>query len=185
MAFVFWSEHVYNLQLSWKCAEKSKLQDFYGYFFRATDMFTWTPPSRCFSTYKTWFLKIHPTFFHPTTFKSSEKETHYICHCPIFFWKTEPNFCCLPSSPQKNMNLVVKLGSLLVHYSPFLKYSSIYTKLTTSILHFCFQNELFQLNFEFLALKKGGMWTFLCIKSVVFQICLFPSFLWAIFLPQS
>lgn len=87
----------------------------------ATDMFTWTPPSRCFSTYKTWFLKIHPTFFHPTTFKSSEKETHYICHCPIFFWKTEPNFCCLPSSPQKNMNLVVKLGSLLVHYSPFFK----------------------------------------------------------------
>ena len=58
----------------------------------ATDMFTWTPP-RCYSTYKTWFLKIHPTFFHPTTFKSSEKETHYICHCPIFFWKTEPNFC--------------------------------------------------------------------------------------------
>ena len=151
----------------------------------ATDMFTWTPPPRCYSTYKTWFLKIHPTFFHPTTFKSSEKETHYICHCPIFFWKTEPNFCCLPSSPQKNMNLVVKLGSLLVHYSPFLKYSSIYKKRTTSILHFCFQNKLFQLNFEFLALKKGGMWTFLCIKSVVFQICLFPSFLWAIFLPQS
>ena len=146
MAFFFWSERVYDLA---KNVPRNPSYRIFMDISFSTDLFTWTPG--CYSTHKAWFLKFTLLFFIQQLSNPLRKKPITFATALFFFWKTEPNFCCLPSSPQKNMNLVVKLGSLLVHYSPFLKYSSIYKKLTTSILHFCFQNELFQLNFEFLA----------------------------------
>ena len=86
----FWSEHVYD-----SAENVLRNPSFTGFLWIFLSLPTCLHELLGVIPHKAWFLKIHPTFFHPTTFKSSEKETHYICHCPIFFWKTEPNFCCL------------------------------------------------------------------------------------------
>ena len=78
--------------------------------------------------------KNSPYFFSSNNFQILWERNPLHLPLPYFFLENRTQLLLPAFSPQKNMNLVVKLDSLLVHHPPFM--CIIYLKLATLIWHF-------------------------------------------------
>ena len=130
MRVLLWSYHNIwplffgvNMFTSYNSAENVLRNPSYRIFMDisfTTDMFTWAPPPRCYSTYKTWFLKIHPTFFSSNNFQILWERNPLHLPLPYFFLENRTQLLLPAFFPSKKYEPSGKTRcSLLVHYSPF------------------------------------------------------------------